>query len=210
MTALAKGLKQAILVMLIGMGLGLSTASASAREVIGTLTKLQGSGSALYNAEQRPLAVGAVLYQDDTVETGDGSRVLITLADGSELTLGEHAAMLLSDQIVTPPGIERGPVMTLLRGVFALAASKTAGAEIKTPVATIGIRGTRLWGGPLNGALDVLLFEGKIDVTTPGGMVVLDQPGQGTVIAGAGQAPGPVGVWPAAKVERAKASVAFR
>ncbi|GAB3458909.1 FecR family protein [Insolitispirillum peregrinum] len=200
-----KILAGAITAMMVLMG-----AQAEARQVVGTVDRIQGTASALYNAEERPLAVGAEVYQDDALNTGADARLQVTLIDGSQLTLGENAGMLVSDLIVAPDARPRGPVMSLLKGVFALSAARTKGAEIKTPVATIGIRGTQLWGGPLAGALDVLLLEGKIDVTTPAGQVVLDQPGQGTVVPTAGEAPGAVGVWSQEKVAWAVATVSFR
>lgn len=179
------------------------------RVLLGTISRIQGEARAAYGPDERNLLVGDSIYQNDTLRTGEDSRLLVRLTDGSDLTLGAKAGMLVSD-VIASPDQDRGPVMSLLNGVFALAAVKTKGAEIKTPVATIGIRGTKLWGGPLSGALDVLLLEGKIDVTTPQGSVTLDQAGQGTVISAAGQAPGAVGMWPESKVAKAVETVTFR
>ena len=76
-------------------------------------------------------------------------------------------------------------------------------------MAEIGIRGTDFWTGPIDGQFGVLLLDGAVTVSNPAGVVVLDQPGEGTNIAGPDSAPGPVTQWPQQKVDRALAAVAF-
>jgi hypothetical protein len=82
---------------------------------------------------------------------------------------------------------------------------------VTTPVATIGIRGTDFWGGPIDEqALGVFLIEGAVSVSNAAGEAILDQPGQGTNIGAPGAAPGPVTIWPQDKVDRAFATVTFQ
>jgi hypothetical protein len=179
------------------------------REMIGTVTRLQGEGFAFLDQDQRPLAVNSPLYRLDTVGTGAQARMEITLIDGAVITLGAEARMLLSDLLVTQSPQPRGPVLSLIRGAFALASPKTKGADIATPVATIGIRGTQVWGGSLDNAVDILLLEGKIEVFNAQGRVFLDQAGQGTAVPTPGQAPNAASYWPDDKVRRAVATVTF-
>lgn len=186
-----------------------SSAFAATAETVGTVTRVHGDAFAINGTERRPLMEGTVLGANDTVLTKDAARLQITMTDGAVLSLGANAAMLLSDVIATRSPAPRGPVMTLIRGAFLLAAPKTLGAEIKTPVATIGIRGTRLWGGPLDNAMDILLLEGKIDVRNKQGTVILDQAGEGTMIPKAGDAPHAPTLWSGAKTARAISSVSF-
>lgn len=183
-------------------------APVQAREKVGTVVKTQGSVSAAFDGKTRPLAPGADLFKGDTLLTGTGaSRVQARLEDKSELTLGGNGAMTLDDLVVGPPGTTR-EVMSLLNGAFLLVASPTPGAVVRTPVATLGIRGTQFWGGPLDGALDVFLLEGKVEVRNADGSVLLDAPGQGTVLQDKG-APGGVQMWPPEKVSRATATISF-
>jgi len=91
--------------------------------------------------------------------------------------------------------------------------SKLARSDVNvtTPVATLGIRGTEFWGGPIDDqALGVFLVEGAVRVSNARGMRTLRRPGEGTNIAARGRAPGPVTIWPQAKVDRALATVTFR
>ncbi|MFZ0400787.1 MAG: iron dicitrate transport regulator FecR, partial [Pseudolabrys sp.] len=80
-----------------------------------------------------------------------------------------------------------------------------------TPVAAVGIRGTEFWSGPIDDqALGVFLIEGTVRVSNAAGAQILTRPGQGTHVARAGAAPGPVTFWPQDKVNRALATVTFQ
>ena len=76
------------------------------------------------------------------------------------------------------------------------------------PVAVLAIRGTTVWGGPIDGAYGVLALEGMVTVTTAAGAVTL-RAGQATMIAAPGQAPGAPGAWDAEKTARAIATISF-
>jgi len=79
---------------------------------------------------------------------------------------------------------------------------------ITTPVATIGIRGTDFFGGPLDGALDIMVLSGLVEVSTEGGQVLLE-PRYGTVVSEPARAPSTPIIWGAAKVQRAFSMVDF-
>jgi hypothetical protein len=82
---------------------------------------------------------------------------------------------------------------------------------VATPFATIGVRGTEFWGGPIDDqVLGVFLIEGAVSVSNAAGRQILSQRGQGTNIARRGAAPGPVTIWPQDKVDRAITTVAFQ
>ena len=77
--------------------------------------------------------------------------------------------------------------------------------EVKTVVATIGVRGTEFWGG-LNltpDSLDVVMLKGKgVYVVNAAGRVELVQAGTGTTVK-AGKSPSEAVAWAAPKVQRA-------
>jgi hypothetical protein len=61
--------------------------------------------------------------------------------------------------------------------------------EVRTAVATIGVRGTDFWGGYglTENGLDVLMLEGKgVYVQTEAGTVELDKAGLGTTVVAGG------------------------
>ena len=75
--------------------------------------------------------------------------------------------------------------------------------KIETPSATLTIRGTDIFAGPIDGGYGVFVFSGQIDVATDAGSVSLGA-GDGTMLTSRQAAPGPVKHWPADKVKRAE------
>ena len=80
---------------------------------------------------------------------------------------------------------------------------------VRTPLASVGVRGTRFWGGPLDAPLSVLLLDGKVVVTSPAGSVELGTPGEGTSVTEPGAAPRPPSFWGEQRIQRAFATVNF-
>jgi hypothetical protein len=146
------------------------------------------------------------------VATGTAARLEVTFKDNTRLTLGENAKLTL-DKYVFNPAARRGTIRFRLVGAFRFVSgqvSKLARSDVSvtTPVATIGIRGTEFWGGPIDDqSLGVFLIEGAVRVSNAAGAQTLNRPGQGTNIARPGAAPGPITSWPQDKVNRAIAAV---
>ena len=188
---------------------------AMAQEAIGAVSRMQGEASRTAGDATQALRLNAPVFLHDVVSTGEGARLEVTLADSSRLTLGEKAKLTL-DRYVFNPAADSGTIRIGVVGAFRFVSgkvSKLANSAVSavTPIAAVGIRGTDFWAGPIdNQALGVLLIEGTVSVSNAAGEQLLSQPGQGTNIATAGAAPGPVTFWPQDKVNRALAAVAFR
>lgn len=182
-------------------------------QMIGQVVTSKGECSATNATKKRSLVVDDEVYFQDLQQTAPGARLASQLADGSELTLGENASLRI-DQFVYTPGSKGGRLnLNVLKGSFQfvggkLDADNKAEVTIGTRVATLGISGTRVWGGMIDGAYGVLVMEGRVTVTNKAGQVVLG-PGQGTMIKGPGSAPGAVKSWPQQKIDRALATVSM-
>ncbi len=182
---------------------------------IGTVTRVQGEASWLSGLTREPLNLGAPVFANQKVSTGDAARLELTFLDGTKLTLGEHAQMTL-DSFVFDPDKGDGKMQLAVTGAFRFISgqvTKQPNTEVAvaTPVATIGVRGTSFWGGPIDAQpLGVFLIEGSVTVTNAAGTQTLDAAGQGTNIAAPGAAPGAVTIWPQDKVNRALATVTFQ
>lgn len=192
--------------------LGASPALAS--DPIGSVSRLQGFATGTVAGATDVLEIDESVIQNEIVSTGDEARLEVTFGDGTQLTLGEQAVMTL-DTFVYDPGQAAGELKFGVVGAFRFVsgqATKLASTDVTvtTPVATIGIRGTEFWGGPIDGEFGVFLLEGSVTVSNAAGEVTLDQPGQGTNIAAPDAAPGAVTFWPQDKVDRAVATVAFQ
>ena len=105
--------------------------------------------------------------------------------------------------------------MELVQGVLlgvtgSLAKLRDDGMTVRTPVATIGIRGTTFWGGQEPDLLGVVMLEGTaVTVTTAGGTVELTEPNSGTNVTDPAIAPTPPGTWAPERLAAARRSVSF-
>jgi len=179
---------------------------------VGQVERAQGLCYGTVGVETQALAPGAPIQFEQTVATEGGARLEMLFLDDTKLTLGEHAKLRI-DRFVYAPRTARTSVRLAAVGAFRFVSGAVGGdrdVSIVTPVATIGVRGTDFWAGPIDGAYGVLLLEGAVDVANGAGSATLDEPGEGVNIAGPGAAPGAVTQWPQDKVSRALASVAFQ
>ena len=179
---------------------------------VGQVDRAQGVCYGTVGVETQALAPGTKIQFEQTVATEAGARLELLFVDDTTLTLGENAKLRI-DRFVYAPHTTRTSVRLAAVGAFRFVSGARGGdrdVAIVTPVATIGIRGTDFWAGPIDGAYGVLLLEGAVDVANGAGSATLDEPGEGVNIAGPGAAPGAVTQWPQDKVSRALAAVAFQ
>jgi len=91
------------------------------------------------------LQVGTKVFQNDVVQTADGSKLSITFADKTIFTLSSDSRMVLSELVYAPDSDDNSAVFNLVQGSFVFIAgqvAKTGDMKVETPVATMGIRGT--------------------------------------------------------------------
>ena len=187
----------------------------AAQEEIGTISRIQGEATGTRGGATRTLGLNASVILNETVSTRATARLEVTFKDNTRLTLGENAKLTL-DRYVFNPAARRGTIRFRLVGAFRFFSgqvSKLARSDVSvtTPVATIGIRGTEFWGGPIDDqALGVFLIDGAVRVSNAAGVQILNRPGQGTNIARPGAAPGAITFWPQDKVNRAISTVTFQ
>ncbi len=131
--------------------------SAGAHTVIGHVTKLVGSATAVRNGVSIILNNGDNVEKGDVVASGSDSTVGITFIDGTVFGLSSNARMVLNEMVYDPNGSNNSSLLSLVAGTITFVAGETAkhgDMKVDTPVATMGIRGT------------AVLVE--IDFTVPG------------------------------------------
>jgi hypothetical protein len=179
---------------------------------VGSVDKIQAVAEAQRAGAVRALAAAAPVYFRDKLRTGAGSRLEAKLADDTVLTLGASTRLTI-DEFVYKPGETGGKLaLTVAGGPFLFVGGKIEGptggnVAIHTPVGTLGVRGTTVWGGPIDKGYGVLVLKGEVSVTTATGTVVLHE-GQGTMIR-AKQPPQAAAPWPEDRVHRAVATISF-
>jgi len=152
---------------------------AASGEPIGQVEDITGSVSVIRaDATSITLQIGDAVYQGDTLETGPEGGVGITLADTSTFSLGADSEMVL-DELVYDPGSQQGSsVLSLIEGTASYVSGQIAkispdAVAINTPVATIGIRGTKVFLEYVDGQFNAVnLMETTLDGETPGEIVI--------------------------------------
>jgi hypothetical protein len=128
-----------------------------------------------------PLAPGMPLRANDELRTGADARLLVKLADGSSVKLGEAAQLRLAT-IRTGSDNVFVSAMNVLQGAFrfttdALAKARRRDVTVTVATVTAGIRGTDLWGKAAADRDIVCLIEGRIEVSRQGDpTITMDQP----------------------------------
>lgn len=194
----------------------LPAAAASVTEA-GVVLATFGSVEILRGAQKIPAARKTTLQVNDEIRTGDNARAQLRMVDGSITTLGANTGFRIDryewkEKQTAPANVQ----LALMKGAFRTVTGKVmepAGSQyqVKTPVGTIGIRGTDFWGGYLDAAaVDVLLIDGShaVEVTNTSGTVLLEKPGQGTTLK-TDQSALVVKEWPKEKVNRAVATITW-
>lgn len=149
---------------------------------LATIELVQLSASVERGKRLVPLAPGTELKEGDRLNTGAQSRVLLRLADGSYMSLGEKGSLFFDRMQVRNDGIFDTAIF-VAEGAFRF----TAGAigrfvgkrELSVAVnnVTAGIRGTDFWGKSSQERDIVCVIEGKVEVTPPGEKpFTLDEP----------------------------------
>ncbi len=120
-----------------------------------------------------PLRPGMPVQNGDRVKTGSGARVYLKLPEGSTVKLGESALLFYSVPPTTAEAVFRG-ALDVAAGAFrfttsALAKLRRRDVSIRVGTATIGIRGTDVWGRARADEDLVMLIEGQVEVKSADG-----------------------------------------
>ena len=177
---------------------------------IGTVDKLEGKGVIDRSTEAGPeditLEEELPVEQYDTVKTGNG-KVGILFIDDTRVDVTQHSKLII-DEFVYDPNTKKGKLsLSAKLGTVKYASGQIAKTSrqdisIKTPTATIGVRGTdfSMTIDELGGSTIILLpscdvngncLVGEITVESAAGQVILNQAFQATVVTVPEQKPLP-------------------
>ena len=161
---------------------GGTQAIAAPGDEIGAAVRIVNLVTAEYETDQRRLATGDNVRQDELIEVSADGTGEIKLRDNTQLALGPGSRLLL-DQFVYNPDISGGAiVLNLVKGAFRFVTGIAAKPAyvIRTPTASITVRGTifDVYVQP-SGMSWMLLIDGAIEVCNERGDCGLhDEPGK--------------------------------
>lgn len=198
----------------LALGAVVASPALAASPTIGSVDKVQASVSAKRAGGTARLRVRSPLRFQDRLVSGKGARLEATLKDDTKLTLGENASLSI-DEFVYKPGEEGNRLSLDVNGAFLFVGGKIEGptggnVDINTPVGTLGVRGTTVWGGPVDTGYGVIVLDGLVTVTTKGGKTVTLKKGQGTMVHDENGKPSDPVAWQPARLARAVDTITFR
>jgi len=122
-------------------------AAADAAGQIGQVATIQGSATATRAKATTPVAlrVADPIFKNDTLATGANSTLGVTFDDESTFNLSADSRIVVDEFVYESGGQKNAASVTVATGTAAFVAglvAKTGDMKIKTPVATMGIRGT--------------------------------------------------------------------
>lgn len=181
---------------------------------IGSVTRIENSAHLNRNGRPEILQIGASILLNDKIETGTDARLEVSFVDGTKLTMGADAKIMIDEYIYKPDqGVGR-IFFNILNGSFRMitgniAKLKNKDVAVQTQVAYVGVRGTDFFAGNALGKYGVLLFNGLITVRNDAGGRILSVPGTGVNVAGPDFLPSEVVPWGDKRVRAALHSVSF-
>jgi len=121
-------------------------------DVIGQVETVLGNATAQRaDGTEVTLGAGDPIYAGDVLQTAGGASLGVVFADKTKLSLGEDGRLVM-DEFVYDPGAKTGAMdVNIVQGVFTFVSGEIAkvgpdAMTVYTPVATVGIRGTKVAG----------------------------------------------------------------
>jgi hypothetical protein len=201
-----------VIVMVAAIGAGVLD-SALAAPAVGKVTRVQKQAQIGSTAAVE----GTPVHMNDALRTGPDARLEVTFRDGSVLTLGEHADVVVDRYIFNPEQSRGEMALTTTRAAFRFTTGtfnqlRDKSITVHTPLAALSVRGTDFWGGIVDYQYGVLLLEGKLNVSNSAGSEDFSLPNHGIdfpPIIKKGPAISPAYEWPPDKIQRALAQTSF-
>jgi hypothetical protein len=148
---------------------------------IGAAVAVRNQVTGNHGGQDHPLAVGNPIFQNDRISTGANSVAQLMFTDQTTLSVGPRSQVTL-DRYVYDPNQSAGDVaVSFTTGAmrFITGSQQPQNYQVRTPVASIGVRGTIVDLLMLDGRMFGILDEGRVIFTLPGGQTLeLNHPGQ--------------------------------
>ncbi len=178
----------------IAIGLSICTHASAQDTKAGIAAVINKEVTGSLRGNEITLAPGSDVYVDQIVRTGGESAAQLRLLDSTSLSLGPSSQVTL-DQFVYNGNRGTGTVIfNVGKGVFRFISGtqQPTSYQIKTKIATIGVRGTVIEVQVTDDWMMLLLKSGLSTATMPGGRVErLSVPGTVVTIFANGQVEGP-------------------
>jgi len=125
----------------------------------------------LREGESRTLVVGADIHVGDTIRTGETGSAQLLFTDETRMVVGPNSTLFIDSVLFRSDGKAENFAVSVTRGAFRFATgqSDSSAYSVRTPTATLGVRGTefdlyvdeerRTW---------LALMDGEVTMCSPG------------------------------------------
>lgn len=152
--------------------LALSATTASAAEPVGAAKRIVRTVTGSGAVGNRGIGVEDPVYRDEAITAAASSRGELLLTDGSRIIVGENSTISLDRFVVAGNSFSSGTI-NVAKGAFRFISggSGKEAIRIKTPLSTIGIRGTTVdvYVEPGTGITHAVLISGQITACADNG-----------------------------------------
>jgi hypothetical protein len=135
-----------------------------------------------------PLGEGTPVSLGDVVRTGSSGEAQLLFEDDTKIVVGPNSSLLIEEALFPTTGTAERFVINALAGTFRFISGQSASSAyfIRTPTATIGVRGTivEFAHDPGSQATHVVLLDGDVNLCATS-MLDLKHRGECTVVTGA-------------------------
>ena len=177
----------------IAAGLAAAPSPAQAQNSIGSATIVRNDVKRVRAGTASNLETGGAVFLEEAVRTGQNSAARIVFLDQTNLAIGPQAEITLDRTVVpgAPGGVKT--VVNMAEGAFRFVSGRATRdtTEIRTPIASIGIRGTEFDVSSTATLTTVTLIAGEIELCPLAGprtCVTLRRAGESATAAPGGPA----------------------
>jgi hypothetical protein len=168
--------------------LAATVTAAQAQESIGIAVTIRNEVNGTVASRTFRINAGEDVFRQEVVSTGPDSTAKLVFADSTNLAIGPDSAVTLDKFVYAGATDYKKATMRLVKGLFRFTTgnSDKRAYEIKTDVATIGVRGTVVDINSETGRTIVVLQQGSVlACSTSNRCTVLSLPGETAVITAA-------------------------
>jgi len=163
------------------LALGVAPAAAQTDGRIGVAAAVRNEVTrARTPGQNQPLAAGNGVFQNEVISTGANSVAQLLFTDQTTLSIGQRSQVTLDRYVYDPARAQGQAAVSMTRGAmrFVSGSQDPRNYEVRTPVATIGVRGTIVDLLIMDGRMFGILDEGRVIFTLNNGQTIeLNRPG---------------------------------
>ncbi|MCZ6860659.1 MAG: FecR domain-containing protein [Alphaproteobacteria bacterium] len=144
-------------------------------ERIGAAAAVKNQATGTLDSKTRILKAGLGIFLKERIDTSARSRAQLIFNDETALTVGPNSSVTLDEFVYDPKNNTGKTVINATKGAFRFVSGSVdpRSYEIRTPVGTMGVRGTIVdFFFLAGGALVMILVEGAMSFKPPGGPIV--------------------------------------